>query len=159
MDDAMDRSGKLPPPPPADWRLRVWGQVEREAQWSWEEFALLPAVERVLEVRGGSGSLDASRWRGVATRELLSRVRLRPTAAFVMLHAHGGHVCGLSLSSFASADALLAWGRDGRPLGMEQGGPVRFVARGPDGATCVERVRGLEFLNKPWPASHDWGQV
>lgn len=164
----MDRSapsenrhpGAPPQRAPDGWRLRVWGQVEQEAEWSWEEFARLPAVERALEIRCAAGRrLDGSRWRGVATRELLSRIRLRPAAAFVLVHAQGGYISGLSLGSFASAGALFAWCLDGRPLIAQRGGPLRLIVPGRGAPKCVKWVSGLEFLNKPWPATPDFSPV
>jgi len=138
------------------WRLRVWGQVEREWEWSWEEFSRLPATERAAEVRCVSGRrLDGSRWLGVSTRELLARVRLRPAAAFVVVHSRAGDLAGLSLASFASAGALLAWGLDGEPLTPERGWPLRLVVPGRGGPQCTKWVTGLEFLNKAWPATLD----
>lgn len=138
------------------WRLRVWGQVEQEAEWNWDEFVRLPSVEGVAELLCSTGRrLDGSRWAGVQTRELLSRVRLRPAAAFVMVHAYGGHGTGLSLRSFASADALFAWSLDGRALTPERGGPLRLVVPGAGAPQSVKWVNGLEFLNKSWPVTLD----
>jgi DMSO/TMAO reductase YedYZ molybdopterin-dependent catalytic subunit len=140
----------------ASWRLRVWGQVAQEAEWSWASFTSLPTVERVAERLPDSDlRLDGSRWAGVQTRELLSRIRLRPAAAFVMIHALDGSSTGLPLSSFAAADTLFAWRLDGRPLTEKQGRPVRLLFSGADGPRSVKGVHGLEFLNKPWPAAPD----
>lgn len=136
--------------------MRVWGQVERETTWSWDEFSRLPSVERIAEPLCGAGrQLEGARWTGVQTRELLSRTRLRPSATFVMVHAYGGHSTGLSLHSFGSADALFAWGLDGRPLTPERGWPLRLVVPGSGAPQSVKWVNGLEFLNKNWPATLD----
>jgi DMSO/TMAO reductase YedYZ molybdopterin-dependent catalytic subunit len=139
-----------------DWRLRAWGQVEQEAEWSWEQFARLPAVEREADLLCGSGRrLEGNLWAGVLTRELLSRIRTRPAATFVMVHDLGGHCTGLSLRAFAASDALFAWSVEGRPLTPERGWPLRLIVPGPGGPKSVKWVSGLEFLNKRWPASLD----
>lgn len=148
--------GGGPRPDLADWRLRVWGQVEQIVEWDWQQFSRLPSVERVLELPRDSGRRpERARWSGVQTRELLSRIRLRPAAAYVMVHASGDQRSGFSLQSLASADAMFAWSLDGRPLTPESGWPLRLVVPGQGGPKYVKCVSGLEFLNKPWPAVLD----
>ena len=41
--------GPVPPFNPATWDLRVWGEVEQEVRWTWDEFQKLP-TEKVMTV-------------------------------------------------------------------------------------------------------------
>lgn len=129
----------------ADWRLRVWGQVEREVVWDWETFGALPRTELRVE----HGRL----WSGVAMREVLSRLLLEGTAAYVMVHAFGGYVACRSLVELAASDALLATHVDGAPLAARHGGPVRLLLPSAGFNVSVKWVCGLEVLNKRWPGT------
>ena len=61
------------------WQLRVSGEVEAEKSFSWREFQALPRVEVTADFHCVTrfSTLD-NRWGGVATREILSRVAVRP---------------------------------------------------------------------------------
>ena len=67
-------------------------------------------------------------WEGVATRELLDRVGVKPAARFVVLHAlDGGWTTNVPLADFLADDGLLADTHDGQPLTDDHGGPVRAI--------------------------------
>lgn len=134
----------------SDWRLRVWGQVERDVIWDWETFGALPRTE----VRVDEASERVRLWSGVALREVLSRLLLGGTAAYVMVHAFGGYTACLSLVRLAAPDALLATHVDGAPLAARHGGPVRLLLPSA-GCRSVKWVCGLEVLNKRWPGTGD----
>jgi DMSO/TMAO reductase YedYZ molybdopterin-dependent catalytic subunit len=138
------------------WRFRVWGQVAEERAWSWSEFARLPRADRTADLRCDEGwRLVGRRWSGVPSREILSRIRLKAEAAFVMVHAHGGYRANLSLYAFASPDVIFADSCDGSPLSPEHGWPLRLILHNAGARKSVKWVRGLEFLNKDWPGTRE----
>lgn len=140
----------------ADWSLKAWGQVEEVAEWSWPELQRLARTDRVGDLDCDEGWSDVGRrWSGVPTREILSRVRLKPEVAFVIVHGHGGYRANFSLHAFAAADAILAYNCDDRPLAVEQGWPLRLVAPGQKAWKSVKQVEGLEFLIKDWPGTRE----
>jgi DMSO/TMAO reductase YedYZ molybdopterin-dependent catalytic subunit len=155
-DWPLCHDGEVPQLELADWRLRVWGQVEEELNWTWEEFERLPRAERQADLRCNEGwSLVGKRWSGVLTREILSRVRLKPDASFVMVHAHGGYRASFSLYSFAAPGALFADRCDGITLDAEHGWPLRLIMPDTPASQSVKWVSGLEFLNKEWPGTRE----
>src|SRR5512145_689484 len=68
---------------PGTWDLRVWGEVEQEMRWSWEEFNQLPRQKLVMDIHCVTkwSKFDTA-WEGVSVRELVERglVRLKPSA-------------------------------------------------------------------------------
>ena len=145
--------GEVPAFDPATWRLRVWGQVQRTLEWSWDEFVALPSGQRNVDLDCPTKgfTLAGNAWTGVATREVLSRVSPLGEASWVIAHGHGDFRAGFSLTAFAGPDAILATGRNGDPLSPEHGAPVRLVVPGENFCKSVKWLTGLEFLNKPWP--------
>lgn len=138
------------------WRLRFWGQLERPAEWNWEELLALPRVEIPGRARGDSATRHVgARWTGVASRQLLGRVRLLPDAAFVLIHGAGGARSNLALCRFADAGTVFVHHRDGAPLEAAGDGPLRLVVGSGDPAVAIPGVWGVEFLNKDWPSVPD----
>jgi DMSO/TMAO reductase YedYZ molybdopterin-dependent catalytic subunit len=110
------------------WRFRVFGLVEEEVSWSWEEFTRLPRVEVTSDIHCVTRwSRFDNRWGGVRVRDVLSRVRLRPEAMAVMVHTVEGYTTNVALGDLMGDDAVLALEHDGVPLAEEHGGPCRLV--------------------------------
>jgi DMSO/TMAO reductase YedYZ molybdopterin-dependent catalytic subunit len=111
----------------AKWRLRVFGEVERELSFSLEEFKALPRVKVFGDFHCVTQwSRLGNLWEGVSTRELLSRAGIKHSARFVICHAYdNGWTTNLPLSDFRAEDALLADTHDGEPISLDHGGPVR----------------------------------
>src|SRR6185436_119250 len=74
--------GEVPKVDLKAWKLRVTGEVAAEKSFSWNEFQRMPRVEITADFHCVTrfSTLD-NRWGGVATRELLGRVEVRPEAS------------------------------------------------------------------------------
>src|SRR6266446_4905575 len=77
--------GSVPHFDPDRWDFEVRGLVEEPLKLSWAEFNTLPriTVSRDFHCVTRWSRFD-NRWEGVAFREILRRVRLKPGAAFVL---------------------------------------------------------------------------
>ena len=180
-EERMRREGRLPPgqsltqkfpvlhygPVPAfnpqGWDFRIWGEVEQEARWSWEEFNRLPRRSVTMDLHCVTRwSKFDTLWEGVSVRSLVDAglIKLRPAAAFVLQHAEYGFTANLPLEVVLSDNFLLATHYQGEPLEPEHGYPLRGVVgaipgRG-DLATPylwkgAKWLRGLEFLTRDQP--------
>ncbi|HEX9011900.1 MAG TPA: sulfite oxidase-like oxidoreductase [Anaerolineaceae bacterium] len=122
--------GPVPAFDPAAWDFRVWGEVEQEACWSWEEFNRLPRRTLTMDIHCVTrwSKFDTT-WEGVPVRALVDRglIRLRPTAAFVVQHAAYGFTTNLPVEVVLSDNFLLATHFNGQPLEAEHGFPLRGV--------------------------------
>src|SRR5207248_5470577 len=83
--------GSVPRFDPFTWDLRVYGFVESPLKLSWNEFNALPKIQRTSDFHCVTRwSRFENQWDGVAFRELLARVRPKPEAAYVLVHAEQG---------------------------------------------------------------------
>ena len=48
--------GPVPPFDPATWDLRIWGEVEDEVRWTWDEF--LAAARKLTQDQDGDGRIE-----------------------------------------------------------------------------------------------------
>ncbi len=110
------------------WTFRIFGAVEAERIWTWEEFLMFPRAEVVSDVHCVTRwSRFNNRWEGARPRDLLAGVRIRPEARYVMVHAENDYTTNVPLDALLDDDVLLAVKHDGEDLHPDHGGPCRLV--------------------------------
>ncbi len=129
------------------WDFRIWGLVEEEKRWTFDQFRQLPTREVVADIHCVTGwsKLD-TRWEGVSTHEVLRHVQLKPEARFVLVHAERGFTTNLSLEDFLREENLFAWRYNGEELTPEHGWPLRLVVPSLYFWKSAKWVRGIELL-------------
>ncbi len=133
---------------PKTWAFRCFGLVEEEVSWTWEEFLTLPQTGVQCDIHCVTrwSRLD-NRFEGVHVREIMKRVRLKPEAKFVLLHADPDYTTNLALEELVDDDVVLALRHDGAPLTPEHGGPLRLVVPKLYFWKSAKWLRGFEFLD------------
>jgi DMSO/TMAO reductase YedYZ molybdopterin-dependent catalytic subunit len=140
--------GATPRFDPKRWTFRCHGLVENEVTWTWDEFTRLPRVTITSDVHCVThwSKLD-NVWEGVHIREIMGRLRVRPEAKFVMVHADPDYTTNLALEDLVDDDVLLALEHNGRDLEPDHGGPCRLVVPKLYFWKSAKWVRALEFLD------------
>ncbi|HEY8491020.1 MAG TPA: sulfite oxidase-like oxidoreductase [Dehalococcoidia bacterium] len=134
------------------WTFRVWGLVEEEKTWTWEEFMALPQVQDVSDVHCVTHwSKFDNEWEGVRFQDLLAQVRLKPEARYVMVHSYGGYTTNVPLDDLLRDGVLFAHKHSGQPLAPEHGWPLRLVVPHLYFWKSAKWVRGLEFMDRDRP--------
>ncbi|MES2639651.1 MAG: sulfite oxidase-like oxidoreductase [Myxococcota bacterium] len=143
--------GEVPTFDPETWRFRVWGEVETQLEWTWDEVQALPRMETTQDFHCvTTWSKYDNRWSGVAVREVLARAGVRASAAHVLVHCYDalGYTTNLPLADFDRADNLFALAHDGAPLPPDHGGPIRLVVHHLYAWKSAKWVSGVEVLPK-----------
>jgi DMSO/TMAO reductase YedYZ molybdopterin-dependent catalytic subunit len=129
------------------WDFKVFGLVENELKLSYPELRSLPAKEVVADIHCVTGwSRLGDTWRGVAIREVLSRVRPRPEAAYVMAYCEYGYATSVPLEVLDDDDVLLCYGWNGEDLSEDHGFPLRLLIPKKYFWKSAKWLRGLEFM-------------
>ncbi len=143
---------------PATWDLRVWGEVEQEARWTWDEFQKLPRAKLLMDIHCVTRwSKFDTLWEGVALKTLIDHglIRLKPTARYLMQHAEYGFTVNLPLEVALQENFLPATHFNGEPLSPDHGYPLRGVVGAIPNRSDLETpyfwkgakwLRGLEFM-------------
>jgi DMSO/TMAO reductase YedYZ molybdopterin-dependent catalytic subunit len=146
---------------PAAWDFRVWGDVEQEVRWTWEQFNQLPRTKIVMDIHCVTrwSKLDTA-WEGVSVRTLLDQglIRPRPAARFIMQHAEYGFTVNLPLEVVLQDNFLLATHYNGEPLTPDHGYPLRGVVgnlRSKDDLTVPYFWKGAKWLRSLEFMQHD----
>jgi len=122
--------GSVPEVDLSQWIFRVWGEVEEERRWTWEEFNALPTREVKMDVHCVTRwSKFDTVWKGVSVKGLVEEdiIKPLPSANFVTQHAEGGYTTNLPLDIIMQDNFLLATHLDGEPITPEHGYPLRGV--------------------------------
>lgn len=122
--------GNVPKTDMATWDFRVFGMVEEELVWSWDEFLELPRREVVMDIHCVTRwSKFDTRWEGVSVKRLQNEgiIKLKPGARYVIQHCEHGFKENLPLDIVLSDNFILATHYDGKPLTPEHGFPLRGV--------------------------------
>jgi DMSO/TMAO reductase YedYZ molybdopterin-dependent catalytic subunit len=131
---------------PRKWDFRVFGMVEEQLRFSYDEFRALPMSRQRADFHCVTtwSKLD-NLWEGVRTVDLMTRVRLKPEARYVIVHCDGGYTTNLPLEEFVDEDVMLAWRHDGHDLEPDHGWPLRLVVPKLYGWKSAKWVRAIEF--------------
>lgn len=136
----------------SDWSLSVAGAVERPVRWAWADFMAQPQVEMTSDIHCvTTWSRYDNTWTGVSARHLLSLVKPRTTARFVMFRSYDGYTTNVPLSRFADDDVLLAHSWQGEKLSREHGGPVRVVIPKLYFWKSAKWLRAITFMDQDSP--------
>ena len=140
--------GRTPRFDPRKWSFRAFGLLEEETSFSWEELQALPRVEVACDIHCVTrwSRLD-NRFEGVSVREIVRRVRPKPEAKYVMVHADPDYTTNLALADLVDDDVVLALRHDDQDLTPDHGGPLRLVVPKLYFWKSAKWVRGFEFLD------------
>ena len=134
------------------WRLKVFGAVAQEVEWSYELFMALPQVEIKADFHCVTrwSRLDNG-WTGVSIREVMKHIEPAAEAQFAMVHGYGQYETNLPLADLLDDDVLFAHSWNGEPLSQEHGGPMRLIVPKLYAWKSAKWVNGLEFMASDRP--------
>lgn len=112
------------------WDFRVFGLVEEEKVWNWEQFNKLPRTQVTMDIHCVTrwSKFDTT-WEGVSLKTLVAEgiVAPKPEARFVIQHCEQGYTTNTPLDMLLMDNVLLATHFDGQPLTPDHGYPLRVV--------------------------------
>jgi DMSO/TMAO reductase YedYZ molybdopterin-dependent catalytic subunit len=139
------------------WSLRIFGEVEEEISWNWEEFNKLPKTKVLMDIHCVTRwSKFDTEWEGVKVKTLVDEgiIKLKPSAKYVVQHCEQGYTTNTPLDLILSDIMMMATHFNGEPLELEHGWPLRmvlgsFADRSEDKTAYLWKggkwLRGLEF--------------
>lgn len=141
--------GSTPKIQPDEWKLRLFGEVEEEIVFTWDDVMAMPQVEITTDFHCVTtwSKLD-NVWKGVHIREILQRIQVKESAAYVMAHCYGGYTTNMPLEALDDDDVLLAYGHNGANLDADHGYPMRLVVPKRYAWKSAKWISGLEFMSK-----------
>lgn len=112
------------------WDFRIFGLVEEEKRWTWEQFTQLPRTQVTMDIHCVTRwSKFDTMWEGISLKTLIQEriIVPKPEAKFVIQHCEQGYTTNLPLEAMLLDNVLLATHYDGKPLEPDHGYPLRVV--------------------------------
>ena len=110
------------------WRFKVWGLVEEEVEFTWDEFNALGQASDVSDIHCvTTWSKYDNEWQGVPFKALFEKLKVKPEGRYVMVHSYGGYTTNLPLVDLLRDDVLFVHTHNGEPLSRDHGWPMRLV--------------------------------
>jgi DMSO/TMAO reductase YedYZ molybdopterin-dependent catalytic subunit len=168
--------GQIPETPVnlSKWRLAIEGLVKKPLKLTFEDLRRLPKVEMAdtLECSGNSRSLLSEKasgnpwtiggvsnavWGGVRLQDVLETAGLRDNANHVGFEGFDKPMGSAGIKFIRSipiekalSSTILAYEMNGQALPVEHGYPLRALALGWTGASCVKWLNRIEVLDRPF---------
>ena len=143
-----------------EWDFRIWGEIENEGTWTWDEFQKLPKTKLKMDIHCVTrwSKFDAE-WEGVSLHTLIDEgwLNLKPSALYVVQHCEYGFTANLPVTIALADNFLLATHYAGEQITPDHGFPLRGVVGAIPGRGELKDVylwkggkwlRGLEFLSE-----------
>ncbi|MEW4369218.1 sulfite oxidase-like oxidoreductase [Paenibacillus kandeliae] len=141
--------GAVPEYDMATWDLRIFGAVEEECSFTFEQLQQFPVTRTVSDIHCVTRwSKFDTPWEGVRFADLIKQVKIKPEAKYVMLHADPDYETNVALDELMKDDVLLAWNYDHKPLTAKHGGPLRMVVPQFYFWKSAKWLRGIEFMTE-----------
>lgn len=147
----------------ADWRLQVDGLVARPMAFSLAALKLMPARTQITRHDCVEGWSAIGKWTGVPLAEILRATGLLPTARYAVFHCadelettldgSGRYYESIDLVDAFHPQTILAYGMNGKDLGVGHGAPLRLrVERqlGYKQAKYLMRIQLVDSLKGLW---------
>lgn len=134
------------------WRFHVWGLVEEEKSFTWEQFNALGTTTEVNDIHCvTTWSKYDNTWEGIPFSALLEQIKLKPEARYAMLHSYGGYTTNVPLADLMREQVMFATKHDGEELTKEHGWPLRLVVPHLYFWKSAKWVGGIQFLERDKP--------
>jgi DMSO/TMAO reductase YedYZ molybdopterin-dependent catalytic subunit len=150
--------GPVPHFNPATWDFRVWGLVDDEKRWTWDEFNQLPRAKIQMDIHCVTrwSKFDTD-WEGVSVKAMVESglFKIKPEATHVMQHAEYGFTVNLPLEVVLQENFLLATHFNREPISPDHGYPLRGAVGNIPSQKTLETpyfwkgakwLRSLEFM-------------
>lgn len=132
----VDTAISVPQVRAEDFNLRIFGMVDQELNFSYEDLMSRDLIDRVITLTCVSNTVGGSYmgtavWRGILLKDLLDEAGVQSGADQIVGRAVDDYTAGFPAEvGLDGRDAMLVLGMNGEPLPIERGFPARLIVPG-----------------------------
>lgn len=133
------------------WRLRVFGNIQKELNLSLAEIKAMPAVTemRTLECISnpvGGDLISNAVWEGIRLADLLKQAGVRPDTTEIVIRSADNFHTAIPLDLAQDKRSLLVYTMNGEPLPVKHGAPLRALWPGRYGMKQPKWIASIEAI-------------
>jgi DMSO/TMAO reductase YedYZ molybdopterin-dependent catalytic subunit len=141
---------------PVTFRLRVDGEVNLPLQLSLAELQALPLTSMVIRHVCVEGWAAIVQWGGVRLQQLLAMAQPKPSARYVYIYSADGYYESWDLASAVHPQTLMVYQKNGQPLPIAYGAPLRLASPVKLGYKQSKWVTQITLTNQLLPKRGFW---
>jgi DMSO/TMAO reductase YedYZ molybdopterin-dependent catalytic subunit len=151
--DALRPMGGDPgDPSPANYRLRVHGEVDNPLLLDFAALLAMPQTEQVCDVHCVTAwSAFDVRWMGVKVEHLARLAKMRDSARHVIFEAANGYTANVRLAEATAPNVLVAHKLNGNSIPRPHGPPVRALVPDLYFWKSSKWLTGIRFVRNDQP--------
>ncbi len=141
---------------PLKFRLTVNGDVGNSLQLSLSELEKLPQTDMIIRHVCVEGWSAIVQWGGFRLSELLAMAQPKPTAQYVYFKSADGYYESWDMASAMHPQTLMASRKNGQPISVENGAPLRLASPVKLGYKQSKWVTQITVTDKLMPMKGYW---
>jgi DMSO/TMAO reductase YedYZ molybdopterin-dependent catalytic subunit len=141
---------------PAQFQLAIGGEVNQPMQLSMAEIQKLPLTSMVIRHVCVEGWAAIVQWGGVRLKDLLALVQPKSDARYVYFKSADGYYESWDIASAMHPQTLMAYQKNGQPLSIDNGAPIRLASPVKLGYKQSKWVTQIILVNQLFPMKGYW---
>ncbi|MHC5737679.1 molybdopterin-dependent oxidoreductase [Nostoc sp.] len=141
---------------PAQFRLTIDGEVSNAMQLSMADIQKLPLTSMVIRHVCVEGWAAIVQWGGVRLRDLVALVQPKSNVRYVYFKSADGYYESWDIASAVHPQTLMAYQKNGQPLSVDNGAPMRLASPIKLGYKQSKWVTQITFVSNLLPIKGYW---
>lgn len=141
---------------PAQFRLSIEGEVNNPLHLSLTEIQKLPLTSMVIRHVCVEGWAAIVQWGGVRLQDLIRLAQPKPNSRYVYFKSADGYYESWDLASALHPQTLMAYQKNGQPLSVENGAPLRLASPIKLGYKQSKWVTKIMLVSNLMPSKGYW---
>lgn len=141
---------------PLKFRLTVDGEVNNPLQLSMADIQKLPLTSMIIRHVCVEGWAAIVQWNGVRLRDLVSLVQPKANVRYIYFKSADGYFESWDLASALHPQTLMAYQKNGQPLSVDNGAPLRLASPVKLGYKQSKWVTRITLVSNLLPSTGYW---
>lgn len=141
---------------PLQFRLQIQGEVDRPMQLSLADLQTMPLTSMVIRHVCVEGWAAIVQWGGVRLQDLIRLAQPKSNVRYVYFKSADGYYESWDLASAVHPQTLMVYQKNGAPLSIENGAPLRLASPVKLGYKQSKWVTQITLLSDLTPMKGYW---
>jgi DMSO/TMAO reductase YedYZ molybdopterin-dependent catalytic subunit len=141
---------------PAQFRLTINGEVNHSLQLSMADIQKLPLTSMVIRHVCVEGWAAIVQWGGIRLRDLAALVQPKSSVRYVYFQSADGYYESWDIASALHPQTLMAYQKNGQPLSVDNGAPLRLASPVKLGYKQSKWVTQITLVSNLLPTKGYW---